>query len=308
MKRYFGVIVAFVFVVGAIVFSFRKWNEKTAEQARDAAMSKLKLDYAERYSWVRLNPDEKGYKDEVDTFFRWYFKEVNEYLNKFGGNRNFDDYLQELEERANKPGKNERLDEKKAIYEYVRKQFDQFKGNQYQPLWTSTNNGIRLDIVSANLTKSGGEDKVRYQVVVWGLPREERVDDKGVKKITTSGAFAIEWKMWDDKDKLHSEMTAQGDPTNKVDWGERYVKFFPSGLVIGHYDVDLMPPEVKNAEIKFTISGRSLTGGDIRSEHLWKLEVPAEWKLKSGESWKGAGESVRPEEEINARVEQGKKK
>jgi hypothetical protein len=308
MKRYFGVIVAFVFVLGAIVFSYRKWDEKTKDTAQALALAKLRVDYAERVAFVKTNPTEKGYKDEVDTFFRWYFKEVNEHLNKFGGNRNFDDYLKELDERAGKPGRNEKLDEKKEVYEYVKKQFDQFKSNQYQPLWTSTQNGVRFDIVTANLVQSGGEPKVRYQVVVWGLPREERTDERGTKSVRTNGSFAIAWKMFDEKMKLHSEMNAQGDPSSKVDWGERYIKFFPPGLVFGHYDVDLMPAEVKAVEITFTVSARSPTGGDIRSEYLWKLDAPAEWKLKTGESWKGAGESVRPEEEINARVEKGGKK
>jgi hypothetical protein len=308
MKRYFGVIVAFVFVVGAIVFSYRKWDEKTKDTARELAFSKLQVDYAERVAWIRVNPNEKGYKDEVDTFFRWYFKEVNEQINKFGYNRNHDDYLRELDERAGKPGKNEKLDEKKEVYETVKKQFEVFKSNQYAPLWTSTQNGIRFDIVSANLVQSGGESKVRYQVVVWGLPREQRQDDRGTKRVTTNGSFAIAWKMFDEKMKLHSEMNASGDPSNKIDWGERYIKFFPPGVVFGHYDVDLMPAEVKAVEIAFTVSARALTGGEIRSEHLWKLDAPAEWKLKTGETWKGAGESVRPEEEINARVEKPGKK
>lgn len=308
MKRYFGVIVAFVFVLGAIIFSYKKWDEKTKESARDSALAKLKVDYAERVAWIRVVPDQKQYKDEVDTFFRWYFKEVNDHLNKFGGSRNHDEYLKELDERASKPGKNEKLDEKKEVYEYVKKHFDVFKANQYAPLWTSTNAGVRLDIVSASLVQSGGEPKVRYQVVVWGLPREERQDERGTKRIVTNGSFSIAWKMFDEKLKLHSEMNAQGDPSSKVDWGDRYIKFFPPGLVIGHYDVDLMPAEVKEVEITFTISGRALTGGPINSTHVWKLEAPAEWKLKTGEAWKGAGESVRPEEEINARVEKGAKK
>jgi hypothetical protein len=308
MKRYFGVIVAFVFVIGAIIFAFRKWDDKTKETARDLAFAKLQNDYEQRYGWIKVNPNEKGYKDEVDTFFRWYFKEVNEHLNKFGGNRNFDDYLKELDERAAKPGKSDKLDEKKEVYDRVKKQFEKFKSNQYQPMWTSTNNGVRLDIVSANAVQSGGEKMVRYEVVVWGLPREQRQDERGTKKVTTNGSFQIAWKMYDEKKKLHSEMNAQGDPSDKIDWGERYIKYFPPGIVFGHWDVPIMPTEVKEAEITFTINARSLTGGDIHSEHLWKLEPPAEWKLGAGETWKGAGESVRPEEEINARVEKGGKK
>ena len=52
----------------------------------------------------------------------------------------------------------------------------------------------------------------------------------------------------------------------------------------------------------------SLTGADIMASHLWKLELPAEWKLKPGEKWEGAQESVRPEEEINAQAQNAPKK
>jgi hypothetical protein len=32
---------------------------------------------------------------------------------------------------------------------------------------------------------------------------------------------------------------------------------------------------------------------------VWKIDAPAEWKLKPGEKWEGAEESVRPAEEID---------
>jgi len=38
----------------------------------------------------------------------------------------------------------------------------------------------------------------------------------------------------------------------------------------------------------------------------WKGDAPAAWKLGAGETWKGAQESVRPEEEIDPNA--GKKK
>jgi len=38
---------------------------------------------------------------------------------------------------------------------------------------------------------------------------------------------------------------------------------------------------------------------DINAEYKWNLDAPAEWKLGVGETWKGAQESIRPEEEID---------
>jgi hypothetical protein len=313
MKRYFGVVFAVVFVIIGIIFSYRKYDTKTTESARDLSVEKIRADYYDRVGWIRVNPDEKAYKDEVTTFLRWYFKEVNEHQNKYGGNKNFDDYLVELDERALKSKKDDRLDDKKATYDYVRKVFDMFKSGNYAPMSTFTSNGIRMDIVSYNKVMDAGEEKVRYQLVFWGIPRELRVDDRGVRKVIANASFTIGWKLFDEKGKLLGEMNAAGDPASRIDWPERYVKFFPPGIMLGHYDVDLMPAEfppekdakkkdpipLKAVEIAFNISSRAPSGGSITAAYNWKLDVPAEWKLKAGAEWKGATESVRPEEEID---------
>ena len=50
-----------------------------------------------------------------------------------------------------------------------------------------------------------------------------------------------------------------------------------------------------------------LSGGDIVAVYQWKGEVPAAWKMGAGETWKGAQDSIRPEEEINPIAEKKKK-
>jgi hypothetical protein len=305
MKRILPVIFAIVGVVVGLIFAFKKWDAKTAEAQREQSEARIKVDYLERVSWIRVNPDEKSYKDEVGTFFRWYFKEVNEHINKFGGNRKFDDYLAELDERAKKKkGEDEHSDDKKAAYEYVRKFFDDFQKGNYSPMYTSTDKGIRWDILSTQPING----KTRLTFVVWGLPAENRaIDDKGTRKWQVNASYKSNWKLFDEKGKLFGEMPAEGVDM-KVDYPARYVKWFPLQIVVGHFDVPLIPNEVKNAEITFTQSTRSLTGGDIQANHLWKLELPAEWKLKPGEKWEGAQDSVRPEEEINAQAQNDPKK
>jgi hypothetical protein len=136
-------------------------------------------------------------------------------------------------------------------------------------------------------------------IVVWGLPRDERVDDKGIHRVTCNASFRFNWKLYDAKGKLLGEMPGEGGPDSRVDWPERFIKFFPPVTLLGHYDIEKLPAEVKNVEITFTISARSPTGGDMNLQYVWKLEPPVAWKLNSGETWKGAQESIRPEEEIN---------
>lgn len=305
MKRYFGIIVAIVFVAVAIVFTMRKWEEKTTDTRREASAAKLKQEYLERIGWIRAIPEQKAYTDELGTFMRWYFKEVNEHVNEFRLNRNFDDYLVELEEKSGKKkseyaeyesaGPKDRSADKKAAYDATRKLFDTFKSGNYSPWWSATSNGLRLDVVSAD---SKG-DQIHMPVVAWGLPREERVNEKKVRQIVVNGNFKFNWKLFDEKGKLIAEIPGEGGPNGRVDWPERYIKFFPPMVVFGSYDIDKLPPEAKTAEISWTISARSPSGGDMLGSFLWKGEVPADWKLSPGETWKGAQESIRPEEEID---------
>ncbi len=301
MKRYLGIIVAIVFVAVAIVFTTRTWEEKTTEGRREASAAKLKADYLERVAWLRVVPDQKAYTDEIGTFLRWYFKEVTEHVNEFRLNRNFDDYLAELEVKGNRkvseyeaPAK-DRTADKKASYEYTRKLFDQFKSGNYAPWWTGTSNGIRLDILSAD---SLG-DKIHLPLVAWGLPREERVDERKVRRLVVNGTFRFNWKLFDEKGKLIAEIPGEGGPDSRVDWPERYIKFFPPMVVFGHYDIDKLPAQTKTVEISWTISARSPSGGDIMASYGWKGDAPADWKLPAGQEWKGAQESIRSEEEID---------
>jgi hypothetical protein len=221
---------------------------------------------------------------------------VTDYQNKYGGNRNFDDYLTELDAREGKSGKD--MSDKKAVYDYTKGVFDLMKGGQYQPVWSATDKGMRLDVLSTKEESAPDGRKIRYRLVLWGPQRQMREDNK-IRKMQTSASWTVSWKLTDEKGKLIGEMNAAGDPSMKVDWPERYISWFPPQMLIGHYDVDLLPANTKTVEITFNVASHSPTGGDGLAAFNWKLDAPAEWKLHEGEEWKGAVESVRPEEEID---------
>lgn len=308
MKRFIGVIIIIAGIAAIVVWSARRFEQRSTEIAREQSELRLRAAYLERVAWLRNVPEEKAYRDEIGTFLAWYFKEVGEHMARFGGNRAFDDYLQELEERGKKtpsskfegPARN-RIEDKRAAYEYTKGVFEQFRSKAYAPLWTATSRGMRLDIASADPVRMGPEEKIRLQVVAWGLPMDERVDEHKVRRLTSNASFRFTWRLFDDKQKLIGEMPGEGGPEGRIDWPERFVKFFPPVVLLGYYDVDKLPQNVKSAEITFNIGARSPTGGDMQGTYVWKLDVPAAWKLGAGEVWHGAQESIRPKEEIEGR-------
>ncbi len=294
MKRYLGLIVGVLTFVIASVAAYNKYKEKAVEAERTVDAARIKADYLERVGWIRSNPDEKAYRDEVSTFFRWYFKEVNEHLNRFRGNKDFDDYLAELDKRSGKGKSDSQAGEKKAYYEYTKKIFDDFRTGSYNPVWSATDKGMRLDVRSARVEGK----QIRIGLLLWGAQRELR-DDGKLKKMATSSSWGVTWRLFDEKGKLFGEMSASGDPSMKIDFPERFIEQFPPQMVMGHYDMDLVPAEVVKMEIAFNVVSRAPSGGEANASYVWKLDTPPEWRLRPGEKWEGAQESVRPEDEID---------
>ena len=172
------------------------------------------------------------------------------------------------------------------------------RSGKYAPVWTATDKGMRLDVLSSDVVMVLGQPQVRLQLVLWGAQRELTEDNNKRKKMVTSASFNTKWVLNDDKGKLIGEMQA-GDPSMKIDFPERFIAEFPPQMVLGHYDMDMVPANVTKMDITFTVGSRSASGGDANATYNWKLDVPSEWKLRPGEEWKGATVSERPEEEID---------
>lgn len=294
MKRYVGLVVGLIVIVaGFVTVSSRATSRVEKAQAAEN-FAALQAKYLERVGWIRSNPDEKSYLSEVNPFLRLWFGGVDEHHKRFGGNPEFDDYLQKLEQRA-QSGQKAKGADPKVHYDYVRAQFDTLRAGKHAPTFTATDKGMRLDVTTEE-TMVGGEPHVRYRVLLWGANRELKDTDKG-KKMLTSANFTVGWRFTDERGKLLAEMNAQ-DPSMKIDWPELLIAEFPPQMVFGHYDVGLLPYAVKKAEITFTVSSRAQTGGEALAKYVWKLDVPQEWKLAQGQQWVGAEESTRDPEEI----------
>ena len=308
MKRpYLGIfVIAAVGVVAVAAGGYRKYRIKTQEADRELDAARIQREYLERVGWIRSNPDQRLYRDEVRSFLHWYFQEVAVHQRRFHVNLSYEDYLRELNVHSDSPA--EQLADKRAYYAYTRKVFDELKGGLYSPAWSGTDKGMRLDVRSAAVENIKGKPRIRVDVVLWGAQRElrqEATSAAGIvvgakKRMLTSASFTMTWRLLDARGKLIGELNAAGDPSMKVDFPERFIAEFPPQMVLGFYPVDLIPAEVAKIEMIFAVASRSPFGGEAEANYRWALDAPADWKLSPGERWEGAEESVRSEEEINS--------
>ena len=296
MKRLLGPIVIVVGVVVAGKLGTDAFRARTLELERQKDAARLKQSYLERVGWLRSNPDEQGYRGEVGTFFRGYFKDVDAHVEKFGLDPQFGAYVDELARRE-KEGKDPKGAEKRARWEAVKAQLAAFR-KDYAPRWTASDKGMRLDILAATRKLKDGKPVLEMPFVLWGAQRELREDGRGTRKMFTSATFGYEWKLWDAKGKLLGELNGEG-AENLVDWPELYVELFPPQMVFGTFPLAPVPAEVATLEMAFTVKSLSNSGGEAAARYSWKMDAPAEWKLQPGETWEGATETVRPEDEID---------
>ena len=294
MNRNFLFILALV-TVGFGGASYMVYSRTSAAQQRsDEALSleKVRNSYLEKVGWIRSNPDEAGYDGEVNAFLKAYFDDVNQHLARYGDDTGL--YLTQLEMHSGV--KDYAL--RKAAYDEVKETYDLLKSGHYKPVFTGTDKGMRLDVVSDDA--SGG--KIRLALLLWGAQRElhEQAIDQGlghILKMDTSAAFATHFKLTNAKGKLLYEMDGQ-DPAEKIDFPERYIPEFPPQMVFGHYDLDQVPYNADKMEITFTVSSNAASGGQITGTYVWKLDVPPDWKLPKGASWAGATETTMDPSEI----------
>ncbi len=175
--------------------------------------------------------------------------------------------------------------------------FDRMRTGKYAPVLTGTDKGLRLDIVSADVVMMGNKPKIRFPMVLWGAQRETREDERtGVKRVMTWAEFATTFRLLDDKGKLYGEMST-GNPGMRNDYPERLIAEFPPQIVLGQYELDPVPATVSVMEMLVSVRSHSPSGGDISAQYTWKIPVPDDWRLKPGETWEGATETTRSEEE-----------
>jgi hypothetical protein len=318
MNRNLGIVLLLVvlFFSAAGVVGYRRAKQAQAQSAKEVAALRLRAEALERAGWIRNNPDPDAYKNEVKGYLRWYFEQVSSQHARYGGNPAFDDYLKDIDAKAKALAEAElpQLPDgrprgpmanpvnRKAFWEWEKAMFDRMRTGKYSPVLTGTDKGIRLDLVSADVVMVGNKPKIRFPLVLWGAQRETREDERtGVKRVLTWAEFLTTFRLLDDKGKLYGEMST-GNPGMRNDYPERLIAEFPPQTVLGQYELEPVPANVSTMEMLVSVRSHAPTGGDISAQYSWKLPVPDDWKLKPGEKWEGATETIRSEEEIDPAV------
>ncbi len=283
------------------VFAYRGWTTQSGELRHQLDLERIRRDFEQRDALARAIADPPRYNDEIRAVLKAYFADLTEHYNRFPALRNYERFEGEMaEKRKGKKLKEQELAQYDERYKVVKSIWDAARTGKYDPVFSGGDRNLRFDIVDVQPVADAKEPRLRLTFALWGAQRKW-VDDSaaGVKlrKLSVSASFhEMVVQGLDSAEKPITEIRASGDPF-KVENPERFIEEFPPGAVLGYYEIPKIPAEVVTTELTFALATRSvLTGEEAAAKAVWKLPVPAEWRLPPGVKWEGAQEQVREEE------------
>jgi hypothetical protein len=280
--------------------ALRSRGEAAAAQLERA---QLKREFVERAGVGRAIPVDRidEWRDEAAALFRWYLEQLAAIRNRHPSVPPAPSgAAAAAEERKGKLNEKE-----KASYDEWQKladgRFALLKEARYAPLFTSTAEGMRLDLLATQTGQhpAGGGPGLRIDFALWGVPRRVEKDKQGdvtTTRVLLPAVFRrIAFRMLDEKGKLYGEMNGPGEPFQKLVDPERWVEDFPPGVVFGSWWVDLLPREAMITEMELELALRGANGNERTALFKFTIPVREEWRLAPGAAYQAETREVAPD-------------
>lgn len=301
MNSLLKVLISGVLLIGAGAFALNKYNDNQEQYEYRLAKERLRAEYLERAPSVWGIQDPDRYREEVRGLFKWYYGALTNLYNRFPEHRDGPTYLDELEARRAKGRISEsELAEHKAVYDQVQAVWEQIRNGAYAPAMTATDAGLRIDFLEFEQGTVQGQRAIQGRFILWGAQRK-RVEEKLAKGATLSRVDVqatfpdIMLSMVGKNGKPVAEASFSIPNGPYVPYPESRLEDFPPMAYIGSFAFPLLPAEAETMEMQAGAVSRSITGAEIRASYEWKQAVPAQWKLRDGETWEGAETEIREE-------------
>jgi hypothetical protein len=290
-------------VCGAAVYAMGEHNAVVNKLEFENARERLRSAFTDRAGYVRSLASEDRYRDELAAVTKWYAAEVSAVYNRFPGTKDPDRTLNEIEKAVDegrmKPAEAEL---RKEFFDETKQAFDLIASGKYNPLATSSQNGVRFDLVSMRRDMHEGQSRLRVDFTLWGAPRRETVQKspdgkQGTVKTTLDfGLRSLGLEFVDAKSKLLGGGNA-GPPTILVEVPERWIQDFPPQFAVGTWWIDPFPREAESVLLKIDGELRPPGAPAIPVGYEWKLANREAWMLREGEAFEGE-ERTMPEEDL----------
>jgi hypothetical protein len=288
-------LLAFAIAIGAIaagaLFLIFSTQERAEEAELRAAVRDLQLEVVRQVPLVVNAPEDKvGY--DRQQVVRKNMEGVEAIRKKWPTKLKPDSFIEEMENKAKSGEKDKaKTAEYRIRYDYAKELFTNYlKDGAYKPIFSGQSGGLRYDVVSIKRSVEGGQEGLRWDVIIWGAPPKDQIQLTNIELVNvihfpemeTSGKRKGQPKRTATKVNLSPAM-----PYVLLDKPWEWMPEWPIGVVAGYYQgVPMFDSRTDRVNITLTGQLRSLGGTMVPITMSWKhVKVDGSWKGAAGGQW-----------------------
>lgn len=288
-------LLAFAIAIGAIaagaIFLIFSTQDRADDAEMHAALRDLQLDVLRQVNLIVNSPDDKVAYDRQQVV-RKNMEGVEALRKKYPTRLKPDQFIEDMEAKA-KAGEKDKAKtaEYRVRYDYAKEIFNNYlKDGAYKPVLTGHSGGIRFDVVSIKRAVEGGQEGLRWEVIIWGAPTKEQLQLSNIEitnvlhfpDLETTGKRKGQPKRTATKVNLSPAM-----PYVLLDKTWEWFPEWPVGVAAGYYQgVPMFDSRTDRANLTLTGQLRTLGGSMVPVTIEWKqVKVDASWKGAPGGQW-----------------------
>jgi hypothetical protein len=288
-----------ILVIGGIIIYLIIYATRTnAERSYEIEKKNLVQDFIIKNAWMRVAKNKAQYSTEITALVKSHISKIKELYTKYGKEMDIDRKWREYTEGGKETGTQlamlgEKADKKyseqraamEEAFKYSKEVFQMFLEARYNPIYTATDESVRLDFYEISRVQEGGNTHMRWKFIMWGAFPEMRYP-------------GIAITLYDENGKKFGEInSSSSQPNLRVEDPTIWVEDFPPLAMPGYYDLPLIPYPVAKMDMEFRYSAKTYFGSEVSWSLIYK-DVPVEpsWKLPPDAKWEAQAVEETPPE------------
>lgn len=288
MKNSIAFIIGMLAIAAGAGFLITQTQDRAESSELAQGIASAQLETLRQVQALTAAPDDKVGYDKQQAV-RKHAEAIDALRKKYPTKMKPDAFIEEMEAKANAGQKDKaKTAEYRQRYDYAKQVFnDYLKGGNAKPVFTGESHGVRIDVMSIKPSNEGGEEGMRWDILIWGGPPKDQLQIQSIEigsvvhfpENETSGK-----RKGQPKRTVVRQTMAPAMPYVLLDKPWEWMPDWPMGVMAGYY-VGIPKFDSRTDRAFFTLNGqvRTIGGTTIPLTMKWdQVKVESSWKGSPG--------------------------
>ncbi len=294
MKNLLAFVLALLAIVGGALVMVFQQKDRADQYDLERELVTIQRDTARQIALIAHSPEATIAYDRQQVV-RKHVEAIDALRKRYPEAMQDDAFINRMEEKAKEGAKDKaKTAEYRARYDYVKEMWANYlKDSKFKPVFAAEEHGVRFEVVSIKKSNDGGNEGLRWDVLIYGAPPKDQLSFNNFHLDTwvefadkeTSGKRKGQPKRAAYKADLQPFL-----PYVLVDKPWEWLPEWPAGVMVGYYvGIPLWDSRAKRTDMSLEGGMRTMGGTIIPISMKWKrTTIEESWKGTPGGKWDDA--------------------